>query len=267
MFVADAAVVGDEGIGAVGSNSQDAHQEFRLLIDTAGGNGYHLDAFLGGQQDLILYGLDHIILMVRRGVQNEKQQAGAGVLPPGLPSDGLLEGGVHRLGEIPATVGFLNVDKIHHLREVPVQVGGAGDVFVAFIAIKNRTHAKADVIIVIPYARDNIVDLHFDVFQFVCHGAGGVKDEKDVGLLAVGAIHRDHHFIDTGFVEFHLIEIIRLPLNVHFDAGRLSGGRPHQRRKEFRTPEVVGTSPPQNLFIYSQQNGLCINHRTAVGLA
>jgi len=48
MVIADAAVVRNEYVGSMGAHGQKPHQEFRLFIDTTGGNGYDLDPLRSG---------------------------------------------------------------------------------------------------------------------------------------------------------------------------------------------------------------------------
>ena len=84
MVAADAAVVGEEDVGAAGEDGEEAAHELAFLGGAAAEDGDELDALLGVFADGGLEAFhDALVVLVGGGVQDEEGDAGAGGGVPG----------------------------------------------------------------------------------------------------------------------------------------------------------------------------------------
>lgn len=70
MGVTDAAVVGEEYVGAARDDVEESQQRFGIFVDAACGYGNKLDAVLGVERDGTLEAFDDAVLMVWGSVKN-----------------------------------------------------------------------------------------------------------------------------------------------------------------------------------------------------
>ena len=74
MVEADAAVVGQEDIGAARGDGEEAQHELRVLVDAAGRHGDELDAHAGADADRQLQRADDVGLVVGSGQLRRKER-------------------------------------------------------------------------------------------------------------------------------------------------------------------------------------------------
>ena len=184
MGAADAAVVGEEDVGAAGEDGEEAAHEFTFLGGAAAVDGDELDAVLGILFDGGLETFDDaLVVLVGGSVQDEEGDAGAGRCVPGEVLQAGFQGRVDGFGEVAATPGMLHGDVSDGLVVVFGERGVFGHVIVAFVPVEDSAGAECDV--ALP-AFDAVQDVHqvfLEEFDFVAHRSGGVHDESDVGVF------------------------------------------------------------------------------------
>ena len=72
MGITDAAVVGEEYVGAARDDVEESQQRFGIFVDAACGYGNKLDAVLGVERDGTLEAFDDAVLMVWGSVKNQE---------------------------------------------------------------------------------------------------------------------------------------------------------------------------------------------------
>ena len=182
MVEADAAVVGQEDIGAARGDGEEAQHELRVLVDAAGRHGDELDAHAGADADRQLQRADDVGLVVGRRVEDEEGQSRACLRVPRQLLQHLVEGRVHRLGIVAAAHGLLLADVVRRLADLRGEVAVLRHVFVALVTIEEGCRAQRQRGAGGRSLVDDVDQVALQEVDLVRHRARGVDDEGDVGL-------------------------------------------------------------------------------------
>ena len=184
VVAADAAVVGEEDVGAAGEDSEEAAHELAFLGGAAAEDGDELDALPGVFADGGLKALDDaLVVLVGGGVQDEEGDAGAGGGVPGKVLEAGFQGRMDGFGKVAATFGVLHGDVLDGFAVVVREGGELGHVLILLVAVEDSAGAELDAIQAAFGAVQDVHEVLLEEVDLVAHGPGGVHDEGDVGAL------------------------------------------------------------------------------------
>ena len=189
-------MVGEKNVTAVGGEPKKFHQKLCVFLDTAGCNRHDPDAQTRGLADAFLKAGNHFRLLVRTSVKHQKTYPRHRIFAPFLTKNSLLQRTVYGFRKIAAATCELLLNKFHGLGNIWRKPAAFGDIFVAFVAVKHRTHSVSERRVAAFGASDHVKQFGFQVFDLVAHAAGGIYSPHDVYVF--GGI--------TFGVDFQIIE-------------------------------------------------------------
>ena len=144
VFAADAGMVGEENVTAIGGKPKKFHQKLCVFLDTAGCNRHDPDAQTRGLADAFLKAGNHFRLLVRTSVKHQKTYPRHRIFAPFLTKNSLLQRTVYGFRKIAAATCELLLNKFHGLGNIWRKPAAFGDIFIAFVPVKHRTHSVSE---------------------------------------------------------------------------------------------------------------------------